>query len=124
MPIRERFSRTYDIEVIIAITLIKIKEGFVESEVKKALLESIYEQRKRDRRKELEKEEKEKKEEEKRKKQKKEEERDPDWLPSTRDFVRFISLNYSNDIDDLPADLRQFHSLPLEHIPMPTDPEK
>ncbi|VDM23970.1 unnamed protein product [Toxocara canis] len=91
-------------------------EGFAESEVKKALLESIYEQRKQDRRKELEKEENQKKGDEKIRKPRITRKRSPNKLPSTRDFIRFISLNYTNDTDDLPTDLRKFHSLPLAHV--------
>ncbi|VDK44489.1 unnamed protein product [Anisakis simplex] len=94
----------------------KEEEGFAESEVKKALLESIYEQSKQNRRRELEKEKRKKKLEERRKKRKKTQSksRTVDKLPSTRDFIRFISLNYTNDINDLPSDLRTFHSLPYE----------
>lgn len=45
---------------------------------------------------------------------------DIDSLPSTADFIRFVSLDYSRDPDDLPRELQQFHTLPLAAISQPS----
>ncbi|VDN03644.1 unnamed protein product [Thelazia callipaeda] len=38
-------------------------------------------------------------------------------LPSTTDFIRFVSLDYSDDPEDLPEELRHFRQIPLVSIP-------
>ncbi|KAM3720915.1 DNA-directed RNA polymerase subunit beta [Dirofilaria immitis] len=42
---------------------------------------------------------------------------DIETLPSTRDFVRFLSLDYSDDPEAIPKELRHFRALPLVPVP-------
>ncbi|EFO24582.1 hypothetical protein LOAG_03904 [Loa loa] len=42
---------------------------------------------------------------------------DIETLPSTSDFVRFMSLDYSDDPEDIPRELRHFRALPLVPVP-------
>uniref|UniRef100_A0AAF5PG04 GPI ethanolamine phosphate transferase 3 n=1 Tax=Wuchereria bancrofti TaxID=6293 RepID=A0AAF5PG04_WUCBA len=42
---------------------------------------------------------------------------DIEALPSTRDFVRFMSLDYSDDLEGIPKELQHFRTLPLVPVP-------
>lgn len=42
---------------------------------------------------------------------------DIEALPSTTDFVRFMSLDYSDDLEGIPKELQHFRTLPLVPVP-------
>ncbi|CAG9538977.1 unnamed protein product [Cercopithifilaria johnstoni] len=172
---RRNFTRRFNERRLLRPRLeVKEEEGFDRSDVKKALLESLHEQRKEERRKELEKELKQRGNHETEIKEKgkakssevknksavavKSKEKakvvqevvseqgektseiilhgtdvngriekvghknvrkdlDIETLPSTRDFIRFMSLDYSDDLEGIPKELRHFRTLPLVPVP-------
>uniref|UniRef100_A0A0N5AMA1 GPI ethanolamine phosphate transferase 3 n=1 Tax=Syphacia muris TaxID=451379 RepID=A0A0N5AMA1_9BILA len=82
----------------------KCEEGFNNNEVKKALLESIYEKEKHDKRQAAEGKQKyegrgvEARHEKRRRNKEHFHSIEEQVIPSTEDFLRFISLDYSNDV--------------------------